>query len=225
MTDVIPRPGLVARTIISQYANSPTLVQLINNMDEYINPEADFDSFYDFVWNVETAKGFGLDIWGRIVGIDRMLTIPGDESYLGYAEAISWQPFNQAPFYTGVQSTQTYRLADDAYRKLILVKALANISDCTSPSLNQLLSNLFEGRGRCYVSDTGKMEFRYVFEFSLEPFEIAIMTQSGAIPKPAAVLANVLQVDLPTTFGFNEALMQPFGSGVFFTSSGLIHAS
>jgi len=213
----------VARTIISQYANSPTLVQLINSMDEYINPDADFDAFYDFVWNVETAQGFGLGVWGTIVDIGRMLTIPGDVMYLGYSEALDWQPFNQAPFFTGVQATQTYRLVDDAYRKLILVKALANISDCTSPSLNRLLSNLFEGRGRCYVSDTGNMEFRYVFEFALEPYEIAILTQSGAIPKPAAVLANVLQVDLPTTFGFNEGLMQPFGSEVFFTSSGLIY--
>lgn len=221
---VQPKPGLVARTFISQYANSPTIVQLANNMDDYINPDVDFDAFYDFVWNVETAQGFGLDIWGRIVDIGRMLTVPGDVSYLGYEEAISWQPFNQAPLYIGDQSTQTYRLADDAYRRLILVKALANITDCTSPSLNRLLSHLFAGRGRCYVTDTGNMEFRYVFEFSLEPYELAILTQSGAIPKPAAVLASVLQVDLSSTFGFLEGLMQPFGSGVFFTSSGLINA-
>lgn len=225
-------PTLADRTVISQYANSPTLRQLVQNMDEYINPDTDFDAFYSYVWNVETAQGFGLDIWGRIIGVSRMLTIPGAGAYLGYKEAYTAptaatgaQPFGQAPMYVGTASTQTYRLADDAYRKLILVKALANISDCTSPSLNRLLSNLFAGRGRCYVSDTGQMEFRYVFEFALEPYEIAILTQSGAIPKPAAVLANVLQVDLPTTFGFNEALMQPFGSGVFFTSSGLIHAS
>lgn len=226
-------PTLVDRTVISQYANSPTLRQLIQNMDECINPDTDFDAFYAYVWNVETAQGFGLDVWGRIVGVERMLTIPGAGAYLGYKEAYTAptaatgaQPFGQAPMYVGTASTQTYRLADDAYRKLILVKALSNISDCTSPSLNRLLSNLFSGRGRCYVSDTGQMEFRYVFEFSLEPFEIAILTQSGAIPKPAAVMANVLQVDLPTTFGFQEAvLMQPFGSGVFFTSSGLINAS
>ncbi len=223
--NVVPKPGLASRTLISQYANSPTLVQLINNMDDYINPQTDFDAFYRCVWNVETAQGFGLDIWGRIVDVGRMLTVPGDVTYLGFDEALDGQPFNQAPFYTGEQSTQTYRLADDAYRKLILVKALANISDCTSPSLNQLLSNLFAGRGRCYVSDTGHMEFRYVFEFALAPYEIAILTQSGAIPKPAAVHAHVLQVDLSTTFGFNEALMQPFGSGVYFTSSGLINAS
>ncbi|KAG1253446.1 hypothetical protein G6F65_017465 [Rhizopus arrhizus] len=140
-------PTLADRTVISQYANSPTLRQLIRNMDEYINPDADFDAFYDYVWNVETAQGFGLDIWGRIVGVGRMLTIPGNETFLGYNEALNWQPFNQAPFYMGTQATQTYRLADDAYRKLILVKALANISDCTSPSLNRLGSNLVAGRG------------------------------------------------------------------------------
>ncbi|CCH04001.1 IS, phage, Tn; Transposon-related functions [Achromobacter xylosoxidans NH44784-1996] len=222
---VQPKPGLVARTIISQYANSPTLVQLANNMGDYINPDTDFDAFYNFVWNVETAQGFGLDIWGRIVGVGRMLTVPGDVTYMGFDEAASWQPFNQATMYTGAQATQTYRLADDAYRKLILVKALANISDCTSPSLNRLLSNLFAGRGRCYVSDTGNMEFRYTFEFPLEPYEVAILTQSGAIPKPAAVLANVLQLDVPATFGFNGTGLQPFGYGVFFTSSGLINAS
>ncbi|CAB3907664.1 DUF2612 domain-containing protein [Achromobacter dolens] len=222
---VQPKPGLVARTIISQYANSPTLVQLANNMDDYINPDTDFDAFYSFVWNVETAQGFGLDVWGRIVGVGRMLTVPGDVTYLGFTEADSWQPFNQAPFYVGDQATQTYRLSDGAFRRLILVKALANISDCTSPSLNRLLSNLFEGRGRCYVSDTGNMEFRYVFEFALEPYELAILTQSGAIPKPAGVLAHVMQVDQPSTFGFNGTGLQPFGSGVFFTSSGLINAS
>ena len=47
---VQPNPGLVARTIISQYSNSPTLVQLANNMDDYINPDTDFDAFYNFVW-------------------------------------------------------------------------------------------------------------------------------------------------------------------------------
>jgi hypothetical protein len=86
-------PTLADRTVISQYANSPTLRQLIYKMDEYINPDADFDAFYDYVWNVETAQGFGLDIWGRIVGVGRMLTIPGNETFLGYNEALNWQPF------------------------------------------------------------------------------------------------------------------------------------
>lgn len=229
MAQVTPNAGLPAKTIISQYSNSPTLVQLINNMDEYINPETDFDAFYDFCWNVDTAKGFGLDNWGKIVNVSRLLTIPGAATYLGFDEAFTAptsatgpQPWGQAPFYNGTADTETYTLSDDAYRTLILVKALANISNCTAPSLNQLLQNLFSGRGRCYVGDLGNMQMSFVFEFYLQPFEMAIMTQSGAIPRPAAVGTYLIQAPVPNVFGFAEAgtaSAAPFGQGTFFTGT------
>jgi hypothetical protein len=246
MVQVTPNPGLPEQTIISQYSTSPTIVQLINNMDAYINPDADFDAFFDFCFNVDTAQGFGLDNWGTIVNVSRQLTIPGDATNLGFKEGLNYQPFGQAPFYNGTPDTNTYTLVDSAYRTLILVKALANISNCTAPSLNQLLQNLFAGRGRCYVSDTGGMQMLFTFEFSLYPYEIAILTQSGAVPRPAAVNARILQLDLPTTFGFIEAstgyprldstfildetplwipsasggqMMQPFGQGVLFNGA------
>ena len=63
------------KTIISQFANSPTIVGLVTNMNAYIDQTANFQSFYDFVWNVNTAQGFGLDIWGRILGVSRNLQI------------------------------------------------------------------------------------------------------------------------------------------------------
>lgn len=47
----------VEQTIISQYANSATIVQLIQNMNGYVDPQADFDNFYNYVWNVDTAQG------------------------------------------------------------------------------------------------------------------------------------------------------------------------
>jgi len=222
--NVVPKSGLVASTLISQYANSPTLVQLINNMDEYINPQSDFDAFYDYVWNVETAQGFGLDIWGRIVGVDRFLTLREEINCFGFDESLILEPFGQASMYTGETQTKTFRLSDHSYRELILVKALSNISDCSSASLNRLLSNLFRGRGRCYVSDNGGMQFRYTFEFALLPFELAILTQSGVISKPAAVLACIIVVDTSSTFGFFESSGQPFGQSVLFNTSGLTYA-
>jgi hypothetical protein len=217
----------VEQTIISQYANSPTLRQLIENLNGYIDPSADLDAFYRYVWNVDTAQGFGLDCWGKIVNVSRRLNIPGAVVNFGFKEGSSYQPFGQAPLYNGPPGSTVYYLSDDAYRTLILVKALANISDCSAPSLNQLLQNLFEGRGRCYVADTGGMQLRYVFEFLLQPYEVAILTQSGAVPRPAAVFAQVLQVDLPNTFGFKEGQQfQTFGHGLLFNSStGLLNAS
>lgn len=208
----------VEQTIISQYANSATISQLVRNMNTYLDPRADFDTFYDFVWNVETAQGFGLDIWGRIVNISRELQIPPDPNFFGFSDALPGSyPFGEAPFYGGTPgATQTYRPADDVYRQLILVKALANISTTNAPSLNQLLQNMFAGRGRCYVNDLGGMTLRYTFEFDLTPYEFAIMTQSGALPRPAGVNVSLFQSASPL-FGFSEAGLSaaPFGQGVF----------
>ncbi len=208
----------VERTIISQYGNSPTILQLVQNMNAYLDPRADFDAFFDYVWNVDTAQGFGLDIWGRIVNIRRELQIPNALVYFGFKDALPGSyPFDEAPFYDGTPpATQTYKLADDAYRKLILTKALANIASSNAPSLNQLLQNMFADRGRCYVNDMGGMQFRYTFEFDLTLQEYAIVTQSGVLPRPAGVNAILFQSALPL-FGFSEAGLSaaPFGQGVF----------
>lgn len=208
----------VEQTIISQYGNSATITQLVYNMNQYLDPRADFDAFYDYVWNVQTAQGFGLDIWGRIVGIKRELLVTGDALYFGFNEALPGSyPFAEQPFYNGTPpATQTYTLGDDAYRTLILVKALSNISATNARSLNQLLQNLFGARGRCYVNDLGGMSIRYVFEFLLTSYELAIMTQSGAIPRPAGVNASLFTTNAPV-FGFSEAGpgMAPFGQAPF----------
>lgn len=217
----------VEQTIISQYGTSATITQLVRNMDAYIDPRADFDAFYDFVWNVDTAQGFGLDIWGRRVGISRELLIPPPIENFGFNEAGgSAHSFNESPFYDGVPpESATYILADDAYRQLILVKALANISSTNAPALNRLLQNLFADRGRCYVNDLGNMALRYTFEFDLTPYEFAIITQSGAMPHPAGVSTSMLASDLPL-FGFAEAGASavPFGEGVFIPM-GATHAT
>lgn len=220
-------------TILSQYATSPTITALINFFNQNIDPSADIDAFYDIIWNVETAVGVGLDIWGKIVNVSRELQIATTPAYFGFDEAYTSatastgaQPFDQAPMYNGPLATSTFTLADDAYRKLIMVKALANITDCTSQSLNKLLRYLFAGEGRCYVVDTGGMQVRYVFEFALSDVELAIMLNSGAVPRSAGVLVSVMQVDPSTTFGFAEATgSQPFDQGVFFSSSGLQNAN
>jgi hypothetical protein len=214
----------VERTIQSEYANSPTLVQLIKNMDQYIDPRANIDAFYDLVLNLDTAEGYGLDIWGKIVGLEngRVLKIPSTDIDFGFHEAgvASATPFGIGVFYSGTPATQNYSLSDPAFKTLILVKALANISDGSIPSINQLLQNLFAGRGRCYLNDLGNMQERFTFEFFLQPFEIAILTQSGALPRTTGVLATVVQIPQGSTFGFAEAGPQsaePFGQGTFFT--------
>jgi len=214
----------VEKTIISQYGNSATITRLIRDMNGYLDPRSDFDNFFNFVWNVDTAQGFGLDIWGRIVDIGRNLTIPENPLYFGFNEALPGSyPFEEQPFYVNSGETQTYRLSDSAYRTLILVKALSNISSMTAPSLNRLLQNLFAGRGRCYVNDLGSMSIRFTFEFQLTPVELSILTYSRAIPRPAGVLVSLFVVELPV-FGFSEAgtdSASPFNEAPFISESAI----
>lgn len=207
------------RTIISQYANSPSLVQLITNMNEYIDPRANLEAFYNTVWNVDTAVGFGLDIWGNIVGVSRLLLVPGADPIVGFDNASNpkdWFPMSHGRFATEGEATTAYELPDDAYRVLILTKALANIITTTAPAMNQLLRNMFPGRGRCYVRDLGAMSMQFVFNFSLSTVEYAILTQSGALPHPAGVFYSVLVIPFGL-FGFQGqgASVRPFNYGVF----------
>lgn len=206
----------VAQTIISQYATSATLLQLIYNMDSYIDPSADINAFYNSVWDIDQAVGFGLDNWGKIVGVSRAITVPVNSPAFGFNESTDGYPFGAEPFYAGPQ-TGSYLLSDTAFRTLILVKALANISNCTAASYNQLLNNLFSGRGNCFISDLGNMQMRYTFEFVLQPWELSIIQNSGVFPRPAGVSSFGQQIDQVGTFGFAEAGSgyQPFGYGVF----------
>ncbi len=189
----------ILETIASQYANSPILIKLISNMNEYIDPVVDLDNFFNSIWNVETATGYGLDVWGRIVGVNRVVKISGSLLYFGFSEAddiplTDPQPFDQAPFFTGFATGDNYSLSDDAYRKLILVKALANITDCSVPAINQILRNLFGELGNAYCTDTGNMTMTYTFDFTISPVDYAIITQSGAMPKPTGVYATVVEL-------------------------------
>lgn len=150
------RPFDVWKTIASQYANSPTLTRLIENCADYVDQTENFDSFFDMIWNVETAEGHGLDVWGRIVGVRREIQVV-DAAFFGFAEASpgsdGFGPDGSGSFYDGASLTSTFILTDASYRRLILAKAFANICDGSIPSINRLLLSLFPGRGNCYVTD------------------------------------------------------------------------
>jgi hypothetical protein len=187
----------VDATIISQYANSPALLSLIQSFSAWINPDVNITAFYRLIWDVDTAQGVGLDIWGRIVGVQRTLNVaPG--KYFGFDEAtnVSADPYDQSPFWSGGTTTSNFSLSDAAFRLLIFAKALLNITDGSIPSINQILLTLFPGRGNCYVTDGEDMTMSYTFSgFSppLQLFEVAIVQQANVLPKPVGVAATVIQ--------------------------------
>lgn len=182
----------VELTIISQYANAPTLRQMIDNMNQWLDPSDNFANFQKYIWDITTATTYGLDLWGRILGVSRRFITISSGAYFGFSgHEPDYQPFNQAPFYNGVGDASE-NLSNDAFRVVLLAKALINISDTSVLSLNKVLNVLFAGRGKCYVEDFGNMSMGYTFEFNITNLDRAIINQ--ILPHPAGVSVTITEI-------------------------------
>ena len=199
-------------TVQSQYATSTTIRALIESARVRIAPDADISLFYQTIFDIESAQGIGLDIWGRILGIGRAIDIDVTDGYFGFYES-DYDTFDMSPFYTGEGVTQRYELADNAYRELLLWKAMANISDASASSLNQLLLAMFPGQD-IVVHESGVMSLELFIFFPLEPYQRSILQQYGLMAKGAGVGLKWVEIPYPV-FGFAEADYDPFDNSPF----------
>lgn len=207
-----------------QYRNSPVITALADFFAQYFDPSKTIDSFYDNIMNLDTANGYGLNVWGRIVGASRFVTIPAlDVKFWGFNGTPNY-PFNQGIFYVGERTDSlapAYRLADPAYRTCIMLKAMLNICRMDARSINNVLNVVFAGRGDCFCVDNGDMTMDLDFQFYLEPWELAVLQSNEYCPKPAGVSLNRITVfDPQSVLMFRETgLGDAFGQRVFFSSS------
>lgn len=183
------------QTIISQYDQAPTVNAWLRAYNDWVDPAPLVDDFYAKIWNLDTAVGYGLDVWGRIVGVGRVLQVAASK-YFGFDEAtnISADPFNQSPFYSGQQINNNFILSDDGFRVLIRAKALSNICDGSIPGINTVLLTLFGSRGNVYATNGRDMTMTYTFTFTPTPIEAAIVVQSGVLPLPVGVSVTMAQI-------------------------------
>lgn len=198
----------VKKTIISQYANSPIICGLIESLNDCLDPSKNIDDFYRTIWNLSTAEGIGLDIWGRILGISRYILITEKNQFLG--SSLSDKDLQNFKLNTN------YKMNDEMFRSMLFIKAYSNIIYCTAYHINQLLTNLFKKRGPAYYVKNGTMKARYVFEFNLSAIEKAVLISADLLPRPTGVLIDYYEPDITKTFGFIESGLAPFGEGAFY---------
>ena len=207
----------VLQTIQSQYAASPTITGLIENLNAVIDPQSDIALFFRTIFDVSTAEGVGLDIWGQIVGVNRSMNVEQVEECFGFAGS-DLEPFNQGIFYEKDLAVGVYNLSDDAFRTLILWKAYANIATTDMASLNELLGKLFPTKV-IFALETGVMQIRITSASALEPYERAILRTYGLFMKAAGVGFEWLEVP-DIFFGFVKSFeLAPFGQAPFFNGS------
>lgn len=206
-------------TLLSQYANSPIIVRIIEGMNDAIDPRFTIEDFYNILWNLRTATGWGLDIWGRIVGVNRNVRMSDpDARSFGFKTtptSSKFTPFDVAPFSGAGSQFQTYELPDSLYKELIIVKAASNILYATAPNINKYMQSVFNDRAYYYI--TGPMTAKYVFEFELTAFQRLIAYTLKLLPEPCGVLVSYESVPVREILGFEEATgYQPFDQGVFY---------
>lgn len=95
-------------------------------------------------------------------------------------------------YQASAEGTRTVDLSDEIYRRLILMKAMSNITDCSVPDINRMLRFMFGKNRRAYVLNNGGLRMSYIFEFALSSAELAIIQSSGALPSPPGVYVSVV---------------------------------
>ena len=180
----------VNETILAQYANDPSMNTIIAGFNQAIDPAALVDLFYAQVFNPQTAIGWGLDVWGRIVGVGRVLNV-AETGYIGFHEADDGSSviggFGYGIFYGGQGSTSNFALTDDAFRTLIFAKAAANLCDGSIASINAILMRLFSANGKIWIAETSETMMTINHDWTLTPVQAAIIEQSGVLPRPSTV--------------------------------------
>lgn len=184
-------------TFLSQYANSPILCGIIERFNAACDPSTLIENFLKNIFNPDTATGWGLDVWGRIVGVGRVLKVPAD-AWFGFIQADDGTqtitPFDDRQFYLGGVSagnaliSNNYVLTDDAYRKLIYAKAASNITSGSIQNINALLMQLFGGEGRAlWIEEDAPLLMKICYNFHPSPVDAVIIENSGILPRPSGV--------------------------------------
>jgi hypothetical protein len=183
----------VKSTIISQYQNSNAINTIIDGMNKGLDPRNDLEAILNDVWDIRRAKGWGLDNWGRILNTGRIFTYDDGSRHV---------------------------LEDEEYRRVLMMKAASNISNCSLADINLLLQELFaDKKGTPFVLEAEPMVLRYVFDVELAEWEIELLRQEGLLPHPAGMGVEVV-LRSPHSFGFFTETMArqfwlPFDNGVF----------
>ena len=223
--------------IQSQYGNSPTIKKLLWAFRGHIRPEVDIQEFYKNIMDIDTATGKGLDIWGRIVGVDRNIYI--DDSYVDYplfgfkGGGKNANPFNQGVFYDPAYVISGDRvlvtLDDGNYRRLILFKALANISTADMATINQLSAKLYEDEDLLCTNivdegilpngdkyNTSPMYVRFIWRKNeISNLDKQLFNEGIIFSLAAGVQYDVKIISKDPLFGFAGSGLNPFNNGAF----------
>lgn len=191
--DVLNFDENLIQNIIWQYDNAPALKSLINSKNEYYSENLNqfWQTIVDEFLNIQTAKDWGLNLWGKILQINRIYNVNGE----------------------------TITLSTEFFRRVILGQLQLIHSNGTIPEINKYLNFIFkadEGNNfKSYAFDNNDMTIQYVLNFEPTPEELALIYARVILPTPAGVLDRIYILEQSKIFGFYDTGFQPWGQAPF----------
>lgn len=165
-------------------------------------------------YNLNTAIGNQLDILGKYLGVDRIVTgTVFDRDYFGFALYADSAPFDFEGFTLYADpapDVQTrlykednqslYALNDEEFRQILNLRVIQNNSEYTPFDIDSFIQSFFAGNA--IFIDRQDMSIAYIFDQSVERL-VTIANSEMLLPKPAAVNISVSFVsDINNIFGF-----------------------
>lgn len=157
------------RLLTSEYKTRPRLTSwLLWLLSEGLTYKNTVQEFLD-AFNLDTAEGVQLDIIGRIVGVDRLLSfhpVSGDSPLMN----------------------------DSTYRMVIKAKIIQNTWKGTLDELYEAWAVLFPEVRYFQIQDLQDMTYNVVIMGAFTPLERELIANGYIIPKPEGVRINLLTI-------------------------------
>lgn len=212
-----------------QYANAHWLNAILQDSFDFFKEStlSFWDKWYTDVFNLDTANAFGLEVWGRILGVKRPASAP--QNYVVDSDNVLrflnvndqtwhaiWLKGNPSQFAIELSPQNeniqgSIPITDAMYRRCLKAKLFLLYSNYSVSDINRYLNYLFPNRG-VYAKDNLNMTMDIVFSYVPTDVELSIITFKDFAPRPAGVWMNYA-IDLlsDATFGFAENQIGTWG--------------
>ncbi len=184
-------------TIQDQYkgTNIETLFNGLTALYDKLINEPIID-FYSNIYNLDTAKGIGLDIWGERLDFPRVIKYTDTET----------------------DEEEIVVLSDDEYRLFLNTITLKFYTKLTTPGINSGLQELFSLYNiKAYTVDYQNMTFvNYIFVWEIADYIKQAFSSYNLLPHPMAIGVQVTEGNYQI-FGFKgQELSDNFYRTIFY---------
>lgn len=211
------------KTLSTFFNKDCSLTRLVNEITTAIDFSYILDGFYDNFFNIDSASSYWVEIWGRIVGLDRAVKLLNNDAF-GFAGSNA-KTFNEGSFFGGDPAGNSFTISNlTLYRHAIKTKQLINISGCTIPELNEIVAYFFDDAAASFVTDNYDMTITYWLAVAETDDKAIIFTSPVFCPRPAGVRVKFKynEVYSPINyefFGFDGSRYKTFNEAPFYDES------